>query len=177
MLRKIFLRKKMKIALIEIGSSHDECLYSQVKILSSVSDLTLICDNSLRENTKHYDLIDRRIFVSIGKGYKKWVSLFRLWRLCCSENFDKIIFNTAQGKLIQILLTFPFPKKTNFYGVLHNTLKLKQSVSQKKISKKIIHYFILNDYLKDKIIADTSFSTFYPIFYPKYKLQTIHKKK
>lgn len=165
----------MKIALIEIGGSHDECLYSQIKILSSVSDLTLICNDSLRENTKRYDLIDRRIFVSIGKGYKKWVSLFRLWRFLCLENYDKIIFNTAQGKLIKILLTFPSPKKTNFYGVLHDILKLNHSVSQKSISKKIKHYFILNDYLKDKIKTNTSFSTFYPIFYPTYNLQSIHK--
>jgi len=174
----------MKIALIEIGGSHDECLYSQVKILKSVKNvhLTLICDESLRENVKYYDSVDENIFIQITKkGFRQWRDLYELWKLCKKEKFDKIIFNTAQGKIISKFLMFPFSKRVDFYGTLHNVSKLGSSGTQRRISKKVKHYFILNEYLENGLMKNNtknnSFSVFHPVFFPNYPKLKIDKKE
>lgn len=169
----------MKIALIELGSSHDECLYSQIKILTSNSDiqLTLICNTLLKENVKHFELEGKTFFFTIKKGISKWLSLFKIWQFCYKNKFDKIIFNTATGKSVQILLLFPFHKQTKYYGTIHNIGKLNKSKSQKFITKRLSHFFILNEYLSRNLKIDKSFSSFYPIFFPDYKVESISKSK
>jgi hypothetical protein len=172
----------MKIALIELGGSHDECLYSQIKILKSTEEihLTLICDNSLKENVKYFDLVDNKVFVELRKGYKRWIDLYKIWQTCKAERFDKIIFNTAQGKTTRQLLRFPFNKQTEFYGILHDTQKVISSRTQRIISKKINHYFLLNEYLEPNIRkvnkSKLSFSVFHPFFFPEYPKLAITKK-
>lgn len=173
----------MKIALVEIGGSHDECIYSQIKIIKSYKgiDLTLICDDSLKENSKYFDLVDKKIFIPIRKGYKQWIDYYRLWRLIKSEGFDKIILNTGQGMRISKLLYFPFGNHTKFYGILHNSKKIIASLSQKIISRKVKHYYVLNEYLESNIEKgeknNLSFSVLHPVFFPKYPELPINKKK
>ncbi len=168
----------MKIAIVELGGSHDECLYSQIKIIKSCPNihLTLICNKSLEGNIKHFDHIDKNIFLSVRKGYKQWVDIFRFWQLCKANRFDKIIFNTAQGKLVSRLSRLPF-KDIEFYGILHDIKKINSSHSQKYISKKIKHYFVLSEYLKNRIKNHSSFSVLYPIYFPDYPSQEVKKKK
>jgi ADP-heptose:LPS heptosyltransferase len=169
----------MKIAIIEIQRYHDECLYSQIKIIKSHSNvhLSLICNESLKHRVKHFNQVDEKIFISVRKGFKQWVDIIRLWRHCKTENYDKIILNTAQERVISRLLRLPFKKRTKFYGILHQTKKLSNSYNQKYISKKIEHYFVLSQYLKDKIKSDISFSVLYPIYFPNYPYQKVTKKE
>jgi len=169
----------MKIAIVELGGSHDECLYSQIKIIKSCPNihLTLICNKSLEGNIKHFNHIDKKIFLSVRKGYKQWADIFRFWQLCKTNSFDKIIFNTAQGKVISRIFRLPFKKHIKLYGILHDTKKINSSHSQKYISKKIEHYFVLSEYLKNKIKSTSSFSVLYPIYFPDYLPQEINKKK
>jgi ADP-heptose:LPS heptosyltransferase len=172
----------MKVAIIEIGGSHDECIYSQIKILKSVEGihLTLICNDSLKENVKYFDLVDKKVFVQLRSGYKQWGDVCRLWRFCKKEGFNKIIFNTAHGSPVSRLLLFPFNKLTKFYGVLHQPKKTITSHTQKKISKKVAHYFVLDNYLesvvgrKDK--NKFTVSSFYPVFFPDYPEQEVKKE-
>ena len=172
----------MKIALIELGGSHDECLYSHIKIIKSTADtdLTLICSESLKENVKLYDSVDNKWFVSLRSGLKQWIDIYRLWRRCKKEQFDKIVLNTAQGKTISRFLRFPFGAKTKFYGILHDTKKIGSSHSQKIISRKVKRYFILNEYLaqniKNEHKHDLKFAVFYPIFFPTYPQIPVDKK-
>ncbi len=168
----------MKIALIEMTNSHDECLYSQVKIIRTVPNvhLTLICTSSLKENIEFIDSVDRKVFYEMKKGIHEWIFMFKLWHFCRKENFDKIIFNTAQGILTGRLMKFPYKKRTNFYGILHETKKLGTSFSQNRISKKIKHYFILNDYLKNNTKYKFTVSVFYPIFFPPFTFEPVDKK-
>lgn len=171
----------MKIAIIEIGGSHDECLYSQIKILKSVEgiSLSLICDASLKENVSYYNLVDEKLFLTFRKGAKLWIDIYRLWLLCKRAAFDKIILNTAQGSKISKLFCFPFKQRTKFYGILHNTRKIANSHSQKRISRRIEHYFVLNDYLIRNITHELAdrVSVFHPVFFPDYPQQKINKGK
>lgn len=174
--------KKIKVAIIELGSSHDECIYTQIKILKSANNihLSLICNEKLRDRVAVYDLTDKKVFVSIRNNYKQWIDIYRLWKFCKQEAFDKIIFNTAQGQLVSRLLRFPFGKNTKFYGTLHNIRKISKSHSQKIISKKVKRYFVLSEYLKQKSAktnkTNLSFEVFYPIFFPEYPQIPIDKK-
>lgn len=170
---------KLRIALIELGNSHDECLYSQIKILMSSEPihLTLIANVALKEHAKYFHNLDESVFVSIRKGFKSWIDIYRVWKLCRIRKFDKVIFNTAQGKTVSKLLLFPFQKHTQFYGILHNVRKLIASKSQQIITKKLESYFILADYFQQHIPYKCKVEVFYPIFYPEYPSVNIYKPK
>jgi hypothetical protein len=162
----------MKIALIEIGQSHDECIYSQIACIASNSNakVYLICSESLRERVSSYDLVEKIWF--FPKFTKPTIfHYFKIWKLILSEKFDKVIFNTAQGKHPKNLLLFPYPKRIEFLGTLHNLEKLtKNSLGQRIISRKIKKYYLLNDYLLTQIEPEFKekmhFGVFYPIFFP-----------
>lgn len=174
--------KKLHVALIELSTSHDECLYAQVKMLKADHSihLTLICHEKHRDNVKYYDLVNTIEYVPISKGINLWLDLFRVRNIILKGNFDKIIFNTAQGTLLKKLLMLPFGN-TEMIGTLHNTNKLNGSVGQKIISKKIRKYFVLNDYLLDNINPKDHpalrFSSYYPIFFPPFPEMDVAKNE
>lgn len=171
----------MKVALLEIGTSHDECLYSQIKFIKSEKKyhLTLIANNVLADNIKNYDLVDKINLIDVGEGTSQLLNLWKLRNKLISEKFDKVIINTAQSGVVKNLMLMPFPKKIEFIGVLHNTKKLIKSFSQKLISRKIKKYFVLSDYLleKSKSISETKFKfeSFYPIYFPQHEKVDLKK--
>ena len=173
----------MKIALVEAGDSHDECLYSQIKILKSSQHvyLSLICNDKLRENTEGFDLVDEKIFIPLRSGLKRWWDIFQLKKKLLKEKYQKIIFNTAQGTLIKKLFFFRLDKKAELIGILHNTSKLENSYSQKIISKRIHKYILLRDHLlqniKPSVQRNFIIETFYPIYFPDYQELTLDKNK
>lgn len=168
----------MKIALIEIGNSHEECLYSQIKFLSSLPEceITLICSQVIYKQISYQHLFSDIKVVDSPKGWKKYQSLYNIYSYIRRGNFDKLIFNTAQGSFTKKLMMMPY-QKTKLYGTLHNLKKL-DSFSQKLVTKKLERYFVLNDYLLNKV-KDTSqgsiFSSYYPIFFPKLNIGMITK--
>lgn len=157
-----------KIALVELGGSHDECLYSQLLFLKSKEGINvdLFVNEKLKNNVQDFTLSDAIHFV-------KTEGILDLWRVkkCWSkEKYDLVIFNTAQGSLLKKLFLIPFFNHPKFYGTLHNVAKLKSSKGQQLISKYVNGYFVLNDQLKLKAkgFSSKSFTTFYPIFFPSY---------
>lgn len=173
----------LKVALIELGGSHHECLYTQIKFLKSVPGvrLTLICDDSLQGAINHFDSIDQVVIVSLKKGVFQWQSFANVWKICKQESFDKIIFNTAQGKIIKRFLRFPFPKSTVFYGTLHDIKKLKKSHTQRFISRKVKKYFLLHHYLEKKVRQEQydqlQFAVYYPVLFPQFAPKNTPKSK
>lgn len=174
------MQEMIKVAIVELGGSHDECIYSQVKILKSVEDIhvTVICNSSLAESVQYFDSVDHIHFVRLRKNkLLRRLDIYRLWKYCRKEKFDKIVFNTAHGKTIKHLLILPMPKGTLCYGIIHDATKLHSSYTQKRISAKIHHYFLLNAYLLSTLPArtDKEFSIFHPIFFPQYPAVHVEK--
>jgi hypothetical protein len=171
----------MRIALVELGGSHDECLYSQVRILKSRPDvhLTLIAHPDLKDRVNYFEGLDATHFVSIRTGIRGVLDLFRLKEYVIEQGFEKVILNTAQGSLIGRWMRFKFPSNIQFYGTLHNISKLEGSHSQSRIHKKVKSYFVLNEYLLDKArkLAPKGlrFQTYYPIFFPDYPTVALDK--
>jgi hypothetical protein len=169
----------IKIALLELGGSHDECLYSQIKCLKSIADihLTLVCDTKVAQNTLDFDKnIDTKVVVEVSKGMTEWKQMHRLSKFLLKEKFDKVILNTAQSSQAKKLCFF-MRRKIEVYGILHNVKKLYGSIGQKIISNSVKGYFILNDYLLEKVpkMETTKFSSFYTIFFPKTSFISLSK--
>ncbi|MCX6996379.1 MAG: hypothetical protein NTV49_04680 [Kiritimatiellaeota bacterium] len=168
----------MKIALIEIGNSHDICLYAQIRFLKSVphTHVTLICSEGLKEIVNDYDLVDHKHFV---KNRLKLSDLCKLRRYLLTEQFTKVIFNTAEGNYVKHLLLLPFPPCMEFIGVLHDSHKLGKSFSQTLISLRIKKYFMLNNYLLQNVAgrsnAKLKIGIMYPIYFPHCKTMPLAK--
>ncbi|MCX2743111.1 hypothetical protein OO013_04500 [Mangrovivirga sp. M17] len=176
----------MKVALVELTSSHTECLYSQIKFIKeSGHSVYLITIKKATELVKDFDLLDKVIFFDIPEqgptsldGIFNFVHAISLNKLLKKFKFDKVIFNTASNNFIRSVCALA-PKSIQYLGVLHNTQKLLTSNSQKIISKKVKKYYVLNDYLTEneelKALNNISVQSFYPIFFPDYKPVNINK--
>ena len=164
-----------KVALLELAGSHDECLYSQVLFLKKAGyQVTLVCSENLRGQVRTFPHVEAFEFLSFrDKGaIGQWKLLLKLRNFLMREGFQKIIINTAYGKIIRNLLLLPFPSRIEFIGTAHSLPKLLHSSTQKLISRKIRKYFFLNDYLSEQFRSSEStlnVSTYYPIFFPEVK--------
>jgi len=174
----------MKIALIEIDSSHDECLYTQIKFIKSEKEnhLTLIHDKWLAYNISFFDLIDNTIeFNPENYRWKKWVSAYALYKILKREEFDVVIFNTLNSSVVKKLLLFPFGRNVKLLGIIHNVKKLNSFYFKNFISKKLNAFYILNDALITNINDDIkdvlNILVFYPVYFPAYPNKSINKGK
>lgn len=172
----------MKVALLETGNSHDECLYAQVKIWKSVADvhLTLVCNKKLKDNVVSFVGVNSFHFVPVRSGIKQWYDMWQLSRWIRNQRFDTVVVNTAQGAVIKKLMLFLNGRVPKLFGILHNIVKVNSgSMSQKLISKRLSGYFVLNDYLLEQIDMKkltVRTTAFYPVFFPSFSQVNIPQK-
>lgn len=159
----------MKIAIIEIGGSHSECLYSQILFLKSQPhvSVTLIVDSDLAGRVSNFTQVDELVVIEIGR--EKWKAIFKIRSLLFKGKFDKVILNTAQTLLMKNLALLSLFHKGEWIGVIHDLNRFLTSSTQKQISLKVKKYFLLNDYLLDalpeKKKKEFKVGTFYPVFF------------
>lgn len=171
-------KTSLKIALIELSNSHDECLFSQLKFLNSLpnAQVTLIVNEAIKSRVDNFDT--KHSLLSIKKP-KSFIDFLKLRKILIKSRFNYIIFNTAQGKEMKRLLQLPFPRSITFAGTLHNLKKLEKSFGQKLISRKIKRYYVLNDFLLEypllKNQKNLKFESFYPIYFPQIPQASITK--
>jgi hypothetical protein len=164
----------MRIALVELGGSHDECLYSQVRFLKSHPDvhLTLILHPDLKDRAAYFDGVDATHYAKVRSGFAGFRDLYHLKNYVIEQGIEKVILNTAQGSLMGRWMRLRFPSNIQFYGTLHNISKLRGSHSQSRINRRVKTYFVLNDYLLERAQEwapkGIGFQTYYPIFFPDY---------
>lgn len=165
----------MKAAILEIDGSHDECLHSQVLFLKQGGyRVTLICSSDLKVQVREIPA-DEKIYIDIRnrKGLSRWSSLLALRSILVKGEFDKIIFNSAHGSTIRDFCLLPFSGKARFFGTMHGINKLKGSIGQQLIGRRIKNYFVLNDYLLDNLksfpLNGKKFTSYYPIFFPDFE--------
>lgn len=169
-----------KIAILELGGSHDECILSQLYALKSDGwHITFI-------GTK--DIIDR------NDSWKEFlndihvitfpmtaIGDFQLMRSINSylkkSGIQKVVINTAQGGHIRNLC-LTAPAEIEFIGIIHTLRKFQGSFTQKLINRKIKKYFVLNDYFLDKVKAPDGIEvrSFYPLRFPNYSTENFLKK-
>jgi hypothetical protein len=159
-----------KMALIELGGSHEENLYSQVLFLKKYGFQVHII---LFED--HYRRIIAFPEVDTWKCYKKphgwpaeWYLVFRLLIYLKRQGIRKAVLNTAEGNIVR-KLSIAAGSFTEFTGIIHLCSKLWTSRSQKIISRKVKKYFVLADFMQsniDQTRTAVAIECFYPILFP-----------
>lgn len=171
----------MKISIIEIKQSHEECIYTQLKFLKDAGhQVSLILHPILERQISDYAHLAHEVLY-LNFDTPSFLQKLRLqWQLFGKfKKFDLIIFNTAHSysvlRNLTILLQFV---KIQCIGILHDTKKLDNSFTQRIISRKIKKYFVLNDALLpvNQDTGDIKLSSFYPIFFSKYEPVPINKQ-
>lgn len=162
-----------KIALIEFGNFHDECLYSQIQFLQQKNiDVTLFCNVKLKSQVSSFTGCKEIRYLDLSSKFKKYKSRWNLWKTIVFGGFSKVIFNTAESTIYKFI-RLPFPKRIELIGTLHNTQNLKGKSKQKAITKKIHKYFTINDFTAKSIISEKltrkKVNAYYPIFFPNFK--------
>lgn len=170
----------MRIAIVEISKSHEECIYTQASFLKDAGySISLIAHSDVIKQANSYvnifDSVEEVSFKS--RNYIKSIS-YQVSLAKQLAKFDKVIFNTASSskKLRNIALFLKF-YKVNVIGVLHDAKRLEKSFTQKIFSIKIKKYFVLNDFIKENYKIDTrlNLESFYPIYFPSYNTVSIKK--
>lgn len=174
--------KQKKAALIELGGSHSETLYSQLLFLKHGGyHTTLIVDERVYKQVVTHDHVDVLINAPMLTPLPQRIkTLWGIRSYIIKNSIDTVIFNTAGGPLVRMLTMMPYPARVRFAGTLHSLHKLKGSVTQKLISRRIKKYFLLDRHLKDKAKEYSrrglSFESYYAMFYMPFPDQpAIHK--
>jgi hypothetical protein len=158
-------------ALVEIGGSHDECLYSQAAFLKADGfSVHLVVSESLEPRIRDFDNVDTVHTLRTGGGeFGAMQTALALHRLMGRIRAELVVFNTAHGAVVRDFTLLP-TRGRRLAGVVHNILKLGASTGQKLINRRIRRYLVLNEYLLDNRIDDQDLALdwFTPIFFPPY---------
>jgi hypothetical protein len=162
-----------RIAIVEWGGSHDECLLSQFMALRNagcetwfVSSPELWERNSrFQEGVNHFYPIE-----FTKKAISDFLLVRRLMKWFVEQGIEKVVFNTAQGAHVRNAC-FLASSKVEFIGVVHTLNKFTKSFTQRLIHRKINKYFVLNDYFLDRITVPKGLQvrSFYPLRFPSFE--------
>jgi hypothetical protein len=165
----------MKVALIELGGSHEECMLTQMIALKAINaSITLICTPEIKARNPHFEnYVDAILVVDFTK--KTWQDfklILGINHFLKSNDFQKAVLNTAQGGHIRNLC-LTAPKSVEFIGIIHTIRKFQGSFTQILIHRKNRKYLLLSDFLLDKITTPKKLKveSFYPLDYPKFNLK------
>lgn len=159
-----------RVAILEIGGSHDECILSQLIGLKAANCWIVFCGTRemLKKNSQFEYYIDAFHEVKLPRStFGDFFEMVRLNKWFSANAIDIVIANTAQGGHIRNLCLTARPK-VKFFGIIHTIKMLNGSVTQSLISRKINQYFVLNDTLKKRVKEKPGIQihSFYPLSYP-----------
>ncbi|GAB5417003.1 MAG: hypothetical protein Crog4KO_18700 [Crocinitomicaceae bacterium] len=160
--------KKSRIALVEIGGSHDECLLTQMHAIHKHGhDLVLITTANVAERNPAFSNYLEEIVIVNAENTRK--ALVReVWNKLKDLKIEKVVLNTAQGKVIRDLCLKAYVHPMEFIGIIHTTRMFTESFTQKIIHRKIKKYFLLSEQLLKQVTPpkNVSIDYFYPLRFP-----------
>jgi hypothetical protein len=164
-----------KVAFVEVGTFHDECLYSQLLFFSeSEHETYLICNEKIKDRVQGYPA-DHFLFLDFSEKKNKYKNWFKIRSFVIKNQISKVIFNTAESNIFKLIL-LPVPVKTQIIGIIHNTQKVKQNFKNKLIARRMHKIFVLAEFIEENVRKEHLFqkklSHFYPIYFPKAKIFT-----
>jgi hypothetical protein len=158
------------IALIELGDSHEETLYSQVRFLQWRGyRVHLLVAAELEGRLPALGADELEVLPPLRTSASRLRALWRFRRYLARHHLRRAILNTAEGARARDACLLA-GSNVELVGVLHNARKLAEgSVTQSMISRRIRKYFVLSDYIVENLRA-TGYAgrvgSFYPMFYP-----------
>lgn len=167
----------MKVALVELGDSHAECLYSQLLFLKkSGAEVHLICSSAMEPHVWRFEEADSISYFPYRKGrwFRNYLNMVSIRKLILKKRVDKVVFNTVEEPHVRHLLGMIFPSAVEFVGILHDAASYPK-VALTRVRK----FFVLNDYILYNVTTRLGkvFASFYPIFFQKYRLEEFNKPK
>jgi hypothetical protein len=149
-----------RVALIEMDSSHDECLLTQINALKQRGCwILLITNEEVRARNQYLEnLVDEwREIDPKGKKIRgaaigDAMIIWRMVRSLKKQKIEKVIFNTGQGGHVRNACLFSLFSKMEFIGIIHTIRKFQGSFTQRVIGMKMKKYFVLADFLKEQVI-------------------------
>lgn len=162
---------KGSVALLELGGSHDECLFTQLVALHKYErDVILITDQVVHDRNPHFEpYIDEVKILNPAVLKKRRVGeLRRLIKFLEKRGVTHLVLNTAQGEVVRDLCLLGLFTSIEFIGIVHTTRKFKGSFTQRIINRKVKKYLLLSEYLLSTITSPKGISVdyFYPITFP-----------
>lgn len=160
-----------KVALIEFGGSHEECLLTQILALKTTSTrLYWVTTSEMANRNPHLvECFEEVFLVTFNKksvhDFKQIVAVKRFLK---QHSISHLVFNTAQGAHVRNLCLI-LPRNIKIVGIIHTIRKFQGSFTQKIINLRIKKYLVLSDFLLEKINPPKGISveSFYPVSYPK----------
>jgi hypothetical protein len=167
-----------KVAIVEFGGSHDECILSQLVALKEHGcHITFVCTEELLLRNPFFNgyLDEVRIVNLTGGALQDFRTMIRLNRFFQAKGVKKVVLNTAQGGHVRNLC-LTANSSIEFIGIIHTLKKFQASFTQRLIDVKIRKYFVLNDFFLKKIepTKHRKLASFYPLRFPHFEKQ-IHK--
>ncbi|MFN3907923.1 MAG: hypothetical protein ACK4JX_02705 [Flavobacterium sp.] len=139
---------KLKAAIVEPGSSHEECMDSWLLFLQADYQCDIVASDEVMQRIEHLNATKKLVFAEKSSSWKKaWF----IYQTILKNQYDVVIFNTCQGNVVRNICWLPKPKKAKYIGLVHDGSKLLHSGTQKIISKKIHQYFVLAQYIAQNI--------------------------
>lgn len=173
---------KKKVLVIEFSSWHDECLYTTCALFKEQNyNVTLFLNEDLKGRISE-SLTETAYgieYFPFKKGIKGIMAVMKVYWLLLLDGYTFFYLNTAQGSVVWKLFLLPFPKRIKIIGTLHNIGKLKSSIGQKLITKRINGYVLLSDILLEnyKRVCSKTVTSIYPILHPDSEKKTVCQKK
>lgn len=159
-----------KIAIVEFDESHVECIHSQILFLKEDYDITLLVNEKSIHSIPNSPYITK---IPLALNHKKEIKETSKWlkSYLIQKQIKKVILNSGERKIYKFLKQFLFNQEISFWGLLHNPPRLKTSLKQKLISKKLKGYFVLSDFIKKNIqqnnLTKTPIENTYLIYFHK----------
>ena len=170
--------EKTKVALVELGGSHDECLLTQLEALETAgAEILLVTNRHLYDRNPHLHRFCSDVYFiePEGKAIADVRLMMQLVRYLKTAEITKVVFNTAQGGHVRNLALL-MPRSIRCYGIIHTIRKFQGSLTQRIIDLALKHYVVLSDDLLQRVKPPKGISvrSFYPVSFPASQ-QTIDK--
>jgi hypothetical protein len=163
----------VKVALVELGGSHDECLLTQMQALREIDvHTTLIVNEVIWKRNPHFaPLVDEVFFVEPeGRAIGDVLTMRKLVRYLRKKEIGKVVFNTAQGGHVRNIAVL-MPRNIQCYGIIHTIRKFHGSATQSIINRMISSYLVLSDDLLKRVKPRDGIAvgSFYPVCFPAFE--------
>ncbi len=170
-----------KVALVELGASHDECVLSQLVALKSVGcHVTVVALKEVVDRNQFWEeLVDQYHLLDFPKtAIGDFLLMKNLNRFFKVNKIETVVLNTAQGGHVRNLC-LTASRRTQFVGIIHTLRKFEGSFTQKIIHRKIKNYLVLNDFFLERILPPKGckIESFYPLRFPDFPKENLKKNK
>ncbi len=164
-----------RVALVEFGGSHDECMHTQIQALKTRGcEIFVVTTQEVLDRNPYWKdwVHEIKIIAFSRKKRADFALMMHLNRFFVENSISKVVLNTAQGGHVRNLSLFA-PRKLEFFGLIHTIRKFQGSFTQKLIHRKIKKYLLLSDDLLAKIAVPSGLTvkSFYPVVYPHFELE------